>query len=141
MPETILGFDFGERRVGVAVGQTLTGTATPLTTLTSRGDELLEAVAELLRTWEPAAFVVGIPLTEDGKDQPIARAARRFAGRLADRFRLPVHHADERYSSREADSRFRELRGAGAARRKNVSRQDAVAAQLILEQWLGERAA
>ena len=141
MPETVLGFDFGERRVGIAVGQSLTGTATPLDTLSYSGlDELIDRIATIIEEWQPDALVVGIPLTADGKEQPMTRSARRFAGKLADRFRRPTHHADERYTSRAAEDRFRELRSAGATRRRDRRRTDAVAAQLIVEQWLAERA-
>ncbi|MEM9168007.1 MAG: Holliday junction resolvase RuvX [Planctomycetota bacterium] len=140
MPDTVLGFDYGERRVGVAVGQQITGTATPLETIAWREEDgLLAAIDRLVEEWQPDAFVVGIPLTAAGEVQPLTRAARRFAGILGDRFRRAVHHVDERYTSRAADARFRALRAAGAVRRRDGARQDAVAAQMILEQWLAER--
>lgn len=140
MPETLLAFDYGLRRVGVAVGQALTGTATPLETIDyTVPNELFARIGALIEEWAPSELVVGIPLTRDGEEQPITHAARRFAGCLAERFRRPVHHADERYTSREAAARFRALRAAGGVRRRDRRRMDAVAAQLILEQWLDAR--
>ena len=136
-----LGFDFGERRIGVAVGQSLTGTATPLATIENpRNGINWQGVDALIKQWRPDLLVVGIPLTESGEVQPMTRAARSFAGKLAERTRLPVHHTDERYTSRAAADRLRDLRQAGSARRRDGRRSDAVAAQLILEQWFAQNA-
>ena len=141
MPETILSFDFGLRRIGVAVGQSLTGTASALETIENpSGDINWSAIEALLADWKPEAIVVGIPLSEAGEEQAITRAARSFAGKLADKYRLPVHHADERYTSLAAESRFRDHRRTGQLRRKNRGKLDAVAAKLILEQWFADRA-
>ncbi|MDX1569173.1 MAG: Holliday junction resolvase RuvX [Xanthomonadales bacterium] len=141
MPDTVLSFDFGLRRIGVAIGQSLTGTATALATIDNPADELnWTAITGLVEAWHPDAMVVGIPLTEAGEEQAITRAARSFAGKLADRYRLPVHHADERYTSVAAEARFRDQRRAGQLRRRNRDKLDAVAAKLILEQWFADRA-
>lgn len=131
---TFLCFDFGLRRIGVAVGQSLTGSATALEVI-AKGDHW-QRIEQLIEQWQPDALVIGIPLTEDGGEQPLTHAARKFGRQLNGRFGLPVQHADERYTSLAADRRFRELRKSGDVRRKAASRQDAVAAQLILEQWL-----
>lgn len=142
MPEVFLGFDYGERRIGVAVGQAITGTATPLETVTVPRKGLdFSSIDRLVEQWSPDGMVVGIPLTESGEEQPMTRRARRFAGRLGERYHLPVHHADERYTSRIAKSRFKERRQSGHARRRDHVRTDAVAAQLILELWFAERTA
>ena len=128
-PATLLGFDFGERRIGVAVGQTLTGTATPLTTLPARdGTPDWERIAALVREWQPDALVVGLPLNMDGSEQTLTARARRFGNRLRARVALPLHFADERLSTREA----RDREGDAAPREG----RDALAAQVILEGWM-----
>ncbi|MDV3237979.1 MAG: Holliday junction resolvase RuvX [Gammaproteobacteria bacterium] len=132
-PQTLLGFDFGLRRIGVAVGQRVTGTATALTTLAARdGQPDWTQIARLLETWHPDALVVGLPLQLDGTDSEVTRAAQRFARRLEGRFHLPVFLHDERLSSHTAEQWLREHAGklpaAGAA--------DRVAAQVILQDWL-----
>ena len=126
---TLLCFDYGEKRIGVAVGQTLTGTATALTTLTARaGRPDWDRVASLIEEWQPQALVVGLPLNMDGTEQDLSARARRFANRLKGRHELPLHFADERLSTREA----RDREGDGPAREG----RDAVAAQVILEGWM-----
>ena len=128
-PRLVIGFDYGARHIGVAVGQTLTGTATALGTVEVRRSQpdwstLERVVAE----WQPDALVVGDPLNMDGTAQPMTRAARRFGRRLAARFRLPVFAADERLSTREARWRM-----AAASPRET---DHSLAAQVILETWL-----
>lgn len=135
----VLSFDFGFRRIGVAVGQTLTGTATPLETVRHGQAPDWPAIARLVTEWKPALFVVGLPLAEDGGDSEMSLAARRFGAELGKRFDRPVEYVDERLTSRVAGQRFAEQRAAGAARRKDASRLDAVAAQLICENWLREQ--
>lgn len=128
---TLLGFDFGTHKIGVAVGQTLTGTANPLITLgyvRQRPD--WDAIAGLIGEWRPEALVVGLPLEMSGGEAEIAPRARRFARQLEGRFRLPVHLADERLTSREAWDRL------GRAAHRDPTRVDALAAKLILETWL-----
>jgi putative Holliday junction resolvase len=139
---TFLCFDFGLRRIGIAIGQSLTGNATALETINngSQGGPW-RRIEQLLERWQPDALVIGIPFTEEGDEQPLTLAARRFGRQLNGRFGLVVHHADERYTSRAADQRFRDLRHFGLVRRKHAARQDAVAAQLILEQWLEQQIA
>lgn len=138
MPEavicgTLLGFDFGTKRIGVAVGETTTGTARALTTIPTRDGAALQ---KLLHEWKPAGCVVGLPLAEDGTNTEMTRAARRFAGHLASAY--PVYLCDERYTSVEARSRFAEHRARGSARKSDARLMDAMAAQLILESWLNE---
>ena len=118
---TFLAFDFGTKRIGVAAGNTVSGTATPLETIAASTSHAV--VGRLIDAWQPDALVVGIPRHPDGAPHDNTRRAERFARRLADRFKLPVHEVDERYTSVEAES-------AGAA---DV---DAAAAALILEQHL-----
>jgi putative Holliday junction resolvase len=123
----VLGFDYGERRIGVAVGQTVTRTASPLKTLPARGGQPdWRAVKTLIEAWQPARLVVGLPSTADGAPHPLADAIARFGRRLHGRFGLPVDFIDERLSSHEA-----------AARCRNGRQEiDAMAASLILETWL-----
>ena len=124
-PRTLLSFDFGTRRVGVATGNTVTRTATPLTTVAAEGDARFEAIGRLLSEWQPDALVVGVPRHPDGAPHDNTRRAQRFARQLAGRFGLPVHEVDERYTTTEAHAL-----GAADA--------DAAAAALILEQFLRE---
>lgn len=136
---TLLGFDFGTRRIGVAVGNRLLGSARPLVTLDSTRGPVWEAIAQLIREWHPEALVVGIPLTLEGETQPATVAARRFARQLQARFTLPVHDADERMSSMEAHSLLRDKRARGERRQRLRDGDiDSAAAKLILEHWLSE---
>lgn len=132
----ILGFDFGLRRIGVAVGQFATRTASALDTVTHRDTPDWAALDRLVREWRPAALVVGLPLDRSGAETDLSRAARRFAADLAERYGLPCDFSDERLTSRAAETRFAELRAAGRARRKHAGRLDAMAARIILENWL-----
>lgn len=138
--ETFLGFDYGERRIGVAVGQSVTGTATPLATVRVRGGEPdWASIDGIVATWSPAGLVVGEPLHMDGRPQAMTRRARRFRHALESRFGLPVHAADERLTTVEARAALAErgaFRGSGARRRHELDHP--VAARLILESWLGE---
>jgi putative holliday junction resolvase len=124
-PLTFLAFDFGTKRVGVAVGNTLTGDARALKTVAAEGDSRFTALAALVAEWQPAALVVGIPCHPDGAPHDNTRRAQRFARQLHGRFRLPVHEVDERYSTTEALSE-----GAADA--------DAASAAIILNQFLRE---
>ena len=131
-PKTLIAFDFGERRIGAAVGQTVTRTATPLETIPVRREKPdWNAIDRLIGAWKPDALVVGLPLNMDGTEQRVTAQARRFANRLHGRSGLPVHLADERLSTREAWTRLVE----GGSRR---SGPDPVAAQVILEGWFAQ---
>ena len=132
-----LGFDYGLKRVGVAVGQRVTASASALSVLKNTGSEtLLGEIAGLISTWRPVGLIVGLPLLEDGFEQPMSTRARRFAADLEQRFKLPITLVDERYTSRSANDDFREARAAGVARKKHASTLDARAAQRILQQFL-----
>lgn len=128
---TVLAFDFGTRRIGVAVGDFETRLAHPLTTITqpeNRGR--FAAVERLVAEWRPALAVVGLPSREDGSEHPVGRLARRFAQRLHGRFGLPVELVDEHLTSHDAEQ---SLRAAGARGLKLEAALDPVAAQRILE--------
>ena len=131
-----LAFDYGEKRIGAAVGDDLTGSARPLPTLnTGDWNGVLKVIAE----WRPAALVVGLPLDESGAEQAMTTAARKFAEQLRQRSKLQVHEADERYSSRAADDVLRDARASGQmTRRVRKGDRDGQAARVILEQGLGD---
>lgn len=134
-PQTALGFDFGLKRIGVAVGQSVTGSASPLGVVPVRGGEPdWEAIGRLILEWKPASLVVGLPYNMDLSEQEMTGHARRFTEGLAQRFPLPVHTVDERLSSREAEAQLKERRQQG---RKRVTREDidGAAACVILESW------
>ncbi|WP_372694312.1 Holliday junction resolvase RuvX [Immundisolibacter sp.] len=137
MSGLVLGFDYGQKRVGVATGQALTGTATPLTTLVNPQFGGWGAFDALLAQWRPQTLVVGLPLAADGSDTTVSQAARRFATELGDRSGLAVALIDERLSSHEAEARL-----AADGRRPPAMRErrDAVAAAIIVETWLAEHA-
>jgi putative Holliday junction resolvase len=120
---TFLAFDVSQQRVGVASGNGLTRSATPLTTLREQGDARFAALGRLIDEWRPDALVVGVPFHPDGAAHDNTRRAQRFARQLAGRFRLPVHEVDERYTTVEA-------------RAQGARDADAAAAALILEQFL-----
>lgn len=126
--QTLLGFDFGTRRIGVAVGQTLTASARALTTvkMTQQKPDW-DHIGRLIAEWQPQALIVGIPLTMHDTKQPMTDRARAFARKLAGRYRLPVHGVDERLSSRAAREQ-----------RQSSHDVDPEAARVILETWLNE---
>jgi len=132
-----LGFDFGERKIGVAVGQALTRTASPLMTLNAEcGQPDWDRVAELINEWKPAAVVVGLPLHMDGSGQRVTRLAQKFARRLHGRFGLQVHSIDERLSSAEAAHFIKTARKNGNRGKTRRGDDDKLAAALILQHWL-----
>lgn len=131
----LMGFDYGRRRIGVAMAQTLTGQARALTTLgavAERPDWV--AIERLIGEWEPTGLVVGLPLNADGSEHDVTRAARRFGNRLANDTRLPVYWVDERLSSHAATERLQQ-RGRKPLQR-HAKEVDAEAACVILETWL-----
>lgn len=135
-PLTLLAFDYGLRRIGVAVGQQVTGSASPVGT--ARNGEAgpdWEQIGRWVREWHPQQLVVGLPLHADGSPAAMTRAAQSFASDL-ERFGLPVDVVDERYSSLEAGDRLKAARAQG--RRGRIRREsiDAAAAVLIAERWL-----
>ncbi|MDE2406946.1 MAG: Holliday junction resolvase RuvX [Xanthomonadaceae bacterium] len=134
---TVLGFDVGTRRIGVAVGNALTGTASAVAVIdVHAGGPDWAQFDKLLRDWRPDGLVVGDPMTLDGGDQPIRKAARAFAEAARGRSRLPVVLIDERNSSQEAARRFAAARAVGTRKRRDAQVLDAVAAAVIVERWL-----
>ncbi len=139
-PKIVLAFDFGLRRIGVACGDTVSRTASPLEALASGpSGPRWELIGSLLREWQPDLAVVGLPYNVDGSDSPMTSAARGFAAELARRYALEVAMVDERYSSREAAARLKSARESGLRRRRVAKADvDAAAASVILERWFTE---
>ena len=142
MPErsggTVLAFDYGAKRIGVAVGETLLGSGRALTCIAA-ADQATRwtKIAELIATWQPQALALGLPLKTDGSDSAMTARCRRFARQLQARFGLPVHLVDERYSSVEAEARLAALGHDWRSRKQEV---DAAAAAIILQDYFdGEK--
>lgn len=138
MPESVLvlGIDFGARRIGLATGNTLTGTARPLSTVHHDGAPA-EDIDRIIDSWKPGCIIVGLPLAADGAETESSRAARQFATDLQARHpQLEIKFQDERYSSRIADAQFAQARRDGHARRRDARNLDSVAAAIIVESWL-----
>lgn len=134
---TILAFDFGERYIGVAVGERGTGLANPLTYIEGAANAVRFArIEELIAEWQPGTLVLGLPLSMDGEEHELTRRVRRFARQLEGRFDLPVILVDERLSSAAAEDMLRDM-GRGGHEHKNDSH--ALAAQIILQAWLDEQ--
>ena len=132
-----MGFDFGAVRIGVAVGETVTGLAHPLTMIASEPvAQRFEQIGALLAEWQPHQIVVGLPTYLDGGAHEMTQRCRRFGNQLHGRFNLPVTWVDERLSSAEAEQR---LQQAGQTARQAKANVDAVAAQILLQQWLDQQ--
>ena len=130
---TVLAFDFGTRRIGVAVGNTVTRVAHPLVTIAEDDPgRCFDAIAAIVDEWQPGRLIVGLPVHVDGTAHALTAQARTFAAELARRFALPVAFEDERHTSEVARDT---LRAAGRGRRADRALRDQVAAQIILQSW------
>ncbi|QIM62641.1 Holliday junction DNA helicase RuvA [Pasteurellaceae bacterium Orientalotternb1] len=133
MSQTIIAFDFGLNSIGCAVGQSITGTAQPLSAFKAQdGTPKWEAIGTLLKEWCPDLLVVGLPLNMDGTEQPLTQRAKKFANRLNGRFQLPVTLHDERLTTVEARAEIFSRGGFKALKKDKV---DSISACLILESW------
>ena len=134
--ETILAFDFGLRRIGVAVGQTITGSASPLGTATNRESGIdREAIASLIKEWRPDVLVVGMPMHADGSASDMQEPVEAFIEELR-AFGLHIETVDERYTSIEAERVLKEARAAGSRGRIGKEDIDSAAAVFIAERYL-----
>lgn len=125
MEKTVLGFDFGLKYIGVAVGQSITQTASPLETLLAKdGIPNWEDIQILITRWQPTELIVGVPLNMDGSTQRMTHCAKRFIHRLQDYYKLPVHEVDERLSSWEITHT-----------EKKTRQSHSHVACLLIEQW------
>jgi putative holliday junction resolvase len=128
--QVLLGFDFGMRRIGVAVGQTITQSAQPLPVIYAKdGIPEWKQIADLIKTWQVDGLVVGMPLTMNNEEQLLSFASRKFANRLKEKYKLPVYFVDERFTTKEAKATFGQQKSSGIE-------IDSYAAKLILESWL-----
>ena len=136
-PTIVLGFDYGTRRVGVACGNTLTGSARPLKTLTHGSNPPWDDIGALVQEFAPSQFVVGLPYNMDGTETVLTAKVQAFAADLGQRFGRPVALVDERLSSRGAEDELRAARTSGL-KRKRIARADIdmTAAKVLVEQWL-----
>jgi len=135
---TVMAFDFGEKRIGVATGNVSIGVATPLTTVHAESNvDRLAALGKLVGEWQPALFVVGQPHHADDQPHEVAHLAKKFGNRLQENFRRPVMYVDETLSSMEAS---RALVERGITGREQKDKLDAFAAAVILQSWLDEYA-
>jgi putative Holliday junction resolvase len=133
---TVLAFDFGERRIGVAVGELQLGVAHPLGTIDARANDVRFARIEaLVDEWQPVLLLVGLPLSTDGSEHALTALARRFALRLQGRFGIETRLVDERFTSVEAEQQIKEL---GLDARKARAKVDQLAAKLILESYFNQ---
>lgn len=139
--KTILGFDFGLRHIGVAIGQSITQTATPLTTLKARdGVPNWQDIETLILKWHPNDLVVGVPLHLDGSTQPMTFCAKRFMNKLRARFKLPTHAVDERLSTWEAKTRAPvKIIHHPAKAKAHTDEMHAYAAVVLIEQWMAKQ--
>ncbi len=136
MTRTLLGFDYGLKNIGVAVGQELTQTANPLTVIKARdGIPNWDDLEALITEWQPELLIVGLPLNMDGTEQKMTAAARKFGNRLNGRFQVAVEWQDERLSTFEA---LEQLGIRSKLQAKNRDDVDRISAQLILQSWLNE---
>ncbi len=134
---TVLAFDFGLQRIGVAVGESLVGTARPLEAIAHADNERrFAAIERLIKEWQPMTLVVGLPFAADGTAHDMTARCQRFANQLSGRFRLPVELVDERFSSVEAED---ELRRSGLDWKKRKAKLDAQAAAVILHAYFDSR--
>lgn len=124
---TVIGFDFGLKRIGIAIGQTITHTASPETIIKSRdGQPDWDQISKVFQHWQPTAIIVGLPMRLNGEEQALTQPARKFGQRLSGRYQRPVFYIEEQLSSIEAEAR---LQG-------KQQHSDDHAAQIILENWL-----
>ena len=129
---TLLGFDFGTKRIGIAIAQEVTGTANPLVTVTAvKHKPDWDSISKIIEEWQPDLLVIGLPLHMDGTEQDMTQAARRFSNQLNGRYQIPIALMDERLSSNEAESILNE-RGSSHSK----AQIDMISAQLILQSWM-----
>lgn len=135
MPNYI-GIDYGLVNIGIAVGQSITNTAAALSTIHQHKGINWQQLDQIIQQWLPAAIIIGKPVDEDGKPQPMTKLAHDFANKIYQRYQIPVHEMDERYSSMQAQDAFANARKQGNAKRKHGKNLDAHAAKVILQRWL-----
>lgn len=137
----VIAFDFGLKRTGVAVGNTLTGSASPECTLTSKDERPdWDGITGLISEWKPSKLVVGMPTELDGSDSPLKPRVERFCNQLRGRYNLEVEQENEQFTSIEAAERLKQLRQKGRKQKVNKDEVDKIAATIILENWMQKNA-
>jgi len=136
--QSLIALDYGRRRIGVATGACITGTAAPLTTISARdGVPDWQSLEKILAEWKPDLLVLGLPFNSDGSESEMTSEVKGFAAKLKSRYQIPVEYIDERYTSAEAEALLKEERRRGSRTKKlNKEDVDAKAAQLIAESWM-----
>lgn len=137
MPKTLLGIDYGQKRIGLAVGQTLTATANPLKVIGNNKDTVNQ-LQQIIDEWHIDCIVMGLPLTMDGEEQTFTRQVKNFAKKLRHLTQLPVVFSDERLSSYEAERGFQQQRQQQTRKAKHKHNLDAEAAAIILQSWFNQ---
>ena len=138
MPKTVLGIDFGQKRIGLAIGQDLTNSANPLKVIGNNKDTLNQ-LQQIIAEWHINLIVLGLPLTMDGEEQAITRQVKNFAKKLKNLTQLPVEFCDERLSSYEAERDFQQQRQQQTRKAKHKNNLDAEAAAIILQSWFNQQ--
>ena len=142
MPESgaLLAVDYGTRKVGLAIGHRLTGSARPLEPIRYRQPEsLFDGLVAVCKQWRPERMIIGLPLDGAGEETPMSQAIRKFAEELRNRIpSVQIEMHDERMSSQRAAAGFAQRRSEGRARRSDASRLDSMAAAVILESWMSQ---
>lgn len=137
----VIAFDFGLKRTGVAVGNTVTGSATPECTLNSKDDHPdWEGVTKLFQEWKPTQIVVGMPTELDGTESPLTKAVQRFCNQIQGRYNIDVDQENEQFTSLEATRRLKQLRQSGRKKKISKDEVDKIAAAIILENWMQRNA-
>ncbi|MCB1582365.1 MAG: Holliday junction resolvase RuvX [Xanthomonadales bacterium] len=135
MPEYVLGIDYGSRRIGIAIAQTLTRQASPLKVLLNN-QQFWHELENIINEWQVKQLILGLPMDMDGEEQEITRQVKNFGNKLKQQFSLPINYVDERLSSFAAERQFQQQRAAGSSKAKDKRNIDAIAAQIILQSWL-----
>ena len=137
----IIAFDFGLKRTGVAVGNTLTGSATPECTLLSKDQKPdWDGITHLFNEWKPEKIVVGMPIELDGSENPLAKFVQRFCNQIQGRYNIEVEQENEQFTSIEAARRLKQLRQSGRKKKITKDEVDKIAAAIILENWMQKNA-
>ena len=133
----VIAFDFGLKRTGVAVGNTITGSATPECTLTSKNNQPdWDSISTLFKEWQPTQVVVGMPTELDGSENPLNKKIQRFCNQIEGRYNIKVDQENEQFTSIEAARRLKQLRQSGRKKKINKDEVDKIAASIILENWI-----
>lgn len=137
----VIAFDFGLKRTGVAIGNTLTASATPECTLHSKDNQPdWDNISKLFSEWKPTQVVVGMPTELDGSESPLTKAVQRFCNQIQGRYNIDVDQENEQFTSIEAARRLKQLRQSGRKKKISKDEVDKIAAAIILENWMQKNA-